>query len=49
MDKDLEKVEFKTFVKDNKDGFNTVQVKEHEKMAQNRHIWRPIVVRTMSL
>ena len=43
----MEKVEL---VKNNKDGsFNTIQVKEHEKMAQNRHIWRLIVDRAMSL
>ena len=47
---DLEKVDFKTLVKNNKDGsFNTIQVKEHEKMAQNRHIWRLSVDRAMSL
>ena len=48
--KGLEKVEFKTLVKNNKDvSFNTVQVKDHEKMAQNRHIWILIVDRAMSL
>ena len=48
--KDLEKVEFKTLVKNNKDGSNTIQVKEHEKMAQNIHIWRLTVDRdAMSL
>ena len=49
--KDLEKVEFKTLVKNNKDGsFNTIQVKKNMKrwLAQNRHISRLIVDRTMS-
>ena len=50
IEKDLEKVEFKTLVKNNKDGsFNTMQVKEHENLAQNRHIRRLIVDRAMSL
>ena len=50
IEKDLEKVEFKILVKNNKDGsFNTVQVKECKQMARNRHIWRPIVDRAMSL
>ena len=50
IEKDLEKIEFRTLVKNNKDGsFNTIPVKEHEKMAQNRHIWRLIVDRAMSL
>ena len=35
---------------ENRDGsFNTLEVKEHEMMAQNRHIQRLIVDRPMSL
>ena len=36
-------------VKNRGGSFNTVEVKEHEKMAQNRHILRLIVDRSMSL
>ena len=49
IEKDLEKVEFKTAVKNRDGSFNTVEVKEHEQMAQNRHVWRLIVDRAMSL
>ncbi len=49
IEKDLEKVEFNTVLKNRDGSFKTVRVKEHEKMAENRHIWRLIVDRAMSL
>ena len=49
IEKDLEKVEFNKVVKNSDGSFKTVRVKEHEKMAENRHIWRLIVDRAMSL
>ena len=46
--KDLEKIEFKAYVKSKEHCFSTVLLKKHQ-MVQNRPIWKLIVVHAMSL
>ena len=49
IEKDLEKIEFNTLVKTRDGSIKTVRIKEHQKMAENRDIWRLIVDRAMSV
>ncbi len=49
IEKDLEKIEFNTLVKTRDGSIKTVRIKEHQKMAENRDIWRIIVDRAMSV